>query len=84
MFYFVHTDLSFDLSQAMLKASTWMAGQAKFFAFYEKADWRKYGFSGQGFSLCGPLGEIHDGSSEVNRPCGLTGFVGVPALRRKK
>ena len=76
-------DLSFDLTQAMLKASTWMAGQAKFFALYDRADWRKIGLSGQGFSLCGPLGEIHDGSSEANRPYGLTGFVGIPALRRK-
>ena len=76
-------DLSFDLTQAMLKASTWMAGQAKFFALYHKAAWRKIGLSGQGFSLCGPLGEIHDGSSEDGRPYGLTGFVGIPALRRK-
>jgi len=76
-------DLSYNLTQAMLKSSTWMAGQAKFFALYDKACWRKIGLSGQGFSLCGPLGEIHDGSSEENRPYGLTGFVGVPALRRK-
>lgn len=54
-------DLPFDLTQAMLKASTWMAGQAKFFALYENAEWREFGLSGQGFSLCGPLGEIHDG-----------------------
>ena len=77
-------DLSYDLTQAMLKVSTWMAGQAKFFALYDKADWRNLGLSGQGFSLCGPLGEIHDGSGEANRPYGLTGFVGIPALRRKK
>ena len=76
-------DLSYDLTQAMLKSSTWMAGQAKFFALYDKANWRKIGFSGQGFSLCGPLGEIHDGSGEADRPYGLTGFVGIPALRRK-
>jgi monoamine oxidase len=76
-------DLSYNLTQAMLKSSTWMAGQAKFFALYDKADWRKTGLSGQGFSLCGPLGEIHDGSGEANRPYGLTGFVGIPALRRK-
>ena len=75
-------DLSYDLTQAMLKVSTWMAGQAKFFALYDRADWRKIGFSGQGFSLCGPLGEIHDGSSAADRPYGLTGFVGIPALRR--
>ena len=76
-------DLSYDLTQAMLRASTWMAGHAKFFALYDQADWRKIGLSGQGFSLCGPLGEIHDGSSQTNRPYGLTGFVGIPALRRK-
>ena len=76
-------DLSYDLIQAMLRASTWMAGQAKFFALYDRANWRKFGLSGQGFSLCGPLGEIHDGSSEANGPYGLTGFVGIPALRRK-
>ncbi|RLB99234.1 MAG: amine oxidase [Deltaproteobacteria bacterium] len=75
-------DLPFNLSQAMLRASTWMAGHAKFFALYDLADWRKCGLSGQGFSLCGPLGEIHDGSGETDRPYGLTGFVGIPALRR--
>ncbi|SMC72110.1 monoamine oxidase [Desulfocicer vacuolatum DSM 3385] len=76
-------DLSYDLTQAMLKTSTWMAGHAKFFALYDKADWRKMGLSGQGFSLCGPLGEIHDGSSETSVPTGLTGFISIPALRRK-
>ena len=76
-------DLSFDLTQAMLRASTWMAGQAKFFALYEQADWRNLGLSGQGFSMCGPLGEIHDASGEADRPYGLTGFMGIPALRRK-
>lgn len=32
--------------------------------------------------MCGPLAEIHDASSESNRPYGLTGFVGIPVLRR--
>ena len=76
-------DLSHNLTQAMLKTSTWMAGHAKFFTLYDKVEWRKMGLSGQGFSLSGPLGEIHDGSSEADRPNGLTGFVGIPALRRK-
>ncbi len=76
-------DLSPDLTQAMLRTDTWMAGQAKFFALYDRADWRKAGLSGQGFSLRGPLGEIHDASAESGRPFGLTGFVGLPALRRK-
>ncbi|WDP88414.1 MAG: FAD-dependent oxidoreductase [Desulfobacter sp.] len=76
-------DLSHGLSQAMLRASTWMAGHAKFFALYDKAKWRTSGLSGQGFSLCGPLGEIHDGSGMDNTPYGLTGFLGIPALRRR-
>jgi monoamine oxidase len=78
-------DLSHDLTQAMLKASTWMAGHAKFFALYNSSDWRKTGLSGQGFSLCGPMGEIHDGSGSGDKelPGGLTGFVGIPAMRRK-
>ena len=76
-------DLPFDLNQAMLRASTWMAGHAKFFALYDRAEWRRTGLSGQGFSLCGPLGEIHDGSSETALPYGLTGFLNIPALRRK-
>ncbi|SLM31083.1 Predicted flavin-containing monoamine oxidase [Desulfamplus magnetovallimortis] len=76
-------DLSYNLTQAMLRTSTWMAGQAKFFAIYNQANWRHIGLSGQGFSVCGPLGEIHDGSDETNPPYGLTGFVSIPALRRK-
>jgi monoamine oxidase len=76
-------DLSYELTQAMLRASTWMAGHAKFFALYDTAAWRKMGLSGQAFSQRGPLGEIHDGSGSTGSPYGVTGFAGVPALRRK-
>ena len=76
-------DLSHGLTQAMLKAGTWMAGQAKFFALYDHAPWRDSGFSGQGFSMCGPVGEFHDGSSDGQGPYGLTGFLSIPALRRR-
>ncbi len=76
-------DLPFDLAQAMLRASTWMAGHAKFFALYDHADWRELHLSGQGFSLCGPLGEVHDGSNKTDTPYGLTGFLSLPALRCK-
>ncbi len=76
-------DLSYDLTQAMLRASTWMAGHAKFFAVYAKAPWRGMGLSGQGFSQRGPLGEIHDGSGPRGTVYGLTGFAGIPALHRK-
>ena len=91
-------ELSYDLIQAMLRASTWMAGHAKFFALYDTADWRKIGLSGQGFSQRGPMGELHDASGchasdsntldskssgNADSLFGLTGFVGIPALRRK-
>jgi monoamine oxidase len=61
-------ELSPDLTQAMLKIGTWMAGQAK--------------LSGQAFSQCGPMGELHDGSNDKCGPYGLTGFVGIPAVQR--
>ncbi|MBW2707795.1 MAG: FAD-dependent oxidoreductase [Deltaproteobacteria bacterium] len=75
-------DLSHNLTQAMLKIGTWMAGQAKFCALYEKPFWRQMGLSGQAFSQHGPLGEIHDGSNHSQGPYGLTGFVGIPAVQR--
>jgi monoamine oxidase len=76
-------DLSHELTQAMLRTGTWMAGQAKFFALYDQAEWRKAGLSGQAFSQYGPLGEVHDGSNGTGKPFGLTGFVGIPAAQRR-
>lgn len=75
-------ELSHELTQAMLKIGTWMAGQAKFCALYEEPFWRQSGLSGEGFSEFGPLGEIHDGSNNSRGPYGLTGFVGIPAVQR--
>lgn len=77
-------DLSHTLAQAMLRAGTWMAGQAKFYAFYESPYWRQAGLSGQAFSQRGPLGEIHDGSNQDTGPYGLTGFLGIPAAQRRR
>lgn len=77
-------DLSFDLTQAMLKMGTWMAGQAKFYALYPAPHWRQKGFSGQAFSQQGPLGEIHDGSNRDQGPYGLMGFLNIPAAQRNK
>ena len=75
-------ELSHELTQAMLGTATWMAGQAKFFALYDRAAWRSAGLSGQAFSEQGPLVEIHDGSNLSDHPGGLTGFVGIPAVGR--
>lgn len=77
-------ELSYELSQAMLKVGTWMAGQAKFCALYEKPFWREAGLSGEAFSERGPLGEIHDASNDGCGPYGLTGFVGIPAVQRTR
>jgi monoamine oxidase len=77
-------DLSPHLTQAMLRTGTWMAGQAKFYAFYEDPWWRQAGLSGQAFSQRGPLGEIHDGSNKGQGPYGLTGFLGIPAAQRRR
>ncbi|MCF8070157.1 MAG: FAD-dependent oxidoreductase [Desulfobacterales bacterium] len=76
-------DIPHHLTQAMLRTGTWMAGQAKFFTLYDVPCWRKAGLSGQAFSQRGPLGEIHDGSSQEEGPYGLTGFLGIPAFQRK-
>ncbi len=75
-------DLSHNLTQAMLKTGTWMAGQAKFYALYDEPYWRKAGLSGQAFSQRGPLGEIHDASNDNKEPYGLTGFINIPAAQR--
>jgi len=75
-------DFTHDFTQAMLRTGTWMAGQAKFYALYEGSSWRQSGLSGQAFSQRGPLGEIHDGSSQGQGPYGLTGFVSIPAAQR--
>jgi monoamine oxidase len=77
-------DLSHNLTQAMLRMGTWMAGHAKFCAFYEEPFWRQMGLSGYGFSERGPMGEIHDGSNNGQGPYGLTGFVGIPAVQRNQ
>jgi len=75
-------DLSHNLTQAMLRMGTWMAGQAKFCALYQEPFWRQTGLSGYGFSERGPMGEIHDGSNNGQGPYGLTGFLGIPAVQR--
>ena len=75
-------ELSHELAQAMLRIGTWMAGQAKFCALYKEPFWRQRGLSGQAFSQCGPMGEVHDGSSHRGGPYGLTGFLGIPAVQR--
>ncbi|SDZ47628.1 monoamine oxidase [Jannaschia faecimaris] len=61
---------------------TWMGGQAKFVAVYDRPFWRDTGLSGDGMSRRGPLVEIHDASGPTGTPGALFGFVGVPATHR--
>lgn len=75
-------ELPHELTQAMLKRATWMAGQAKFCALYDAPFWRSASLSGEAFSQQGPIGEFHDGSNDGCAPYGLTGFLGVPAAQR--
>jgi len=61
---------------------TWMAGQAKVMAVYDRPFWRDHGLSGDAISRVGPLVEIHDASDEDAGRGALFGFVGVPASAR--
>lgn len=60
---------------------TWMAGNAKFMAVYERPFWRDAGLSGEGRSRVGPLVEIHD-ASDGHGLAALTAFIGTPAQAR--
>jgi len=67
---------------AMQAIPTWMGGQAKFVAVYDRPFWREDGLSGDAMSRHGPLGEIHDATDAKTGLGALFGFVGVPALGR--
>ena len=68
--------------QAMTATPTWMAGQAKAVAIYDRPFWRDAGLSGDAISRRGPLAEIHDASPHKGGPYALFGFVGVPPQAR--
>lgn len=69
--------------QSLRSTPTWMAGQAKFFAVYDRPFWRDAGLSGDAFSRTGPLAEIHDASNRVGGPYALMGFFGLDASCRQ-
>lgn len=73
-----------DASMRKLRSTpTWMAGQAKLFAWYDRPFWREVGLSGDAFSRCGPLAEVHDASNQTGGPYALMGFVGLDASCRQ-
>jgi len=74
--------LSEELVKTLKAQQTWMSGQAKFVAVYNKPFWRKKGLSGQAFSRVGPMMEMHDGSSAEDSGFALFGFIGLPPAVR--
>lgn len=72
-----------ELMKSLLRKPTWMAGQAKAVAVYERPFWREEGLSGQVTSWAGPLQEIHD-ASPFKGAGALFGFFGMPAAVRRE
>ncbi|CAK9039470.1 Probable flavin-containing monoamine oxidase B [Durusdinium trenchii] len=76
--------LSAAATNAMNAVPTWMAGQAKVIALYEKPFWRDEGLSGDAMSRRGPMVEIHDASPAEGGPYALFGFIGTPPQIRQR
>lgn len=74
--------LSINLINDLQLQQTWMSGQAKFVAVYNKPFWRQNNLSGEAFSHVGPMVEIHDGSSTQDSGFALFGFIGLPLAVR--
>ena len=74
--------LPHDALTSLQNVPTWMAGQAKAIAIYDKPFWREEGLSGDAQSRRGPMVEIHDASPEEGSPYALFGFIGVPPQSR--
>lgn len=68
---------------SMRKTPTWMAGQAKAVALYDRPFWRDAGLSGDAMSRHGPMVEIHDASPNQGGPYALFGFIGIPPSSRQ-
>lgn len=67
---------------ALAATPTWMAGQAKLLAVYDRPFWRDIGLSGDAASRRGPLVEIHDASPQSAEEGALFGFIGAPPSAR--
>lgn len=70
--------------KALAAIPTWMAGQAKILALYDRPYWREAGLSGDAMSHRGPMVEIHDASPASGGPFALFGFVGTPPGLRSR
>jgi monoamine oxidase len=72
-----------ELMTDLVNKPTWMAGQAKAIAIYDRPFWRESGLSGFATSWVGPLQEIHDASPDTGSGA-LFGFFGMPAKMRQQ
>ncbi len=72
-----------ELMTSLVDKPTWMGGQAKVVAIYNRPFWREDGLSGQVTSWAGPLQEIHDASPDTGSGA-LFGFFGGPAKMRQE
>ncbi|MBT2724195.1 FAD-dependent oxidoreductase [Bacillus sp. ISL-46] len=78
-----YPSLPTELITDLINKPTWMAGQAKAVAIYERPFWRESGLSGFASSWVGPLQEIHDASPDTGSGA-LFGFFGMPAKMRQE
>lgn len=76
-----HPELSETTKAKLANTPTWMAGQAKVLAVYDRPFWRDSGLSGQGMSWAGVLQEIHD-ASQPDGLAALFGFFRLSAAER--
>ncbi|WP_214764550.1 FAD-dependent oxidoreductase [Exiguobacterium sp. s141] len=76
-----HPELSETTKSKLADTPTWMAGQAKVLAVYDRPFWRDSGQSGQGMSWAGVLQEIHD-ASQPGGLAALFGFFRLSAAER--
>lgn len=74
-------ELSETTKAKLANTPTWMAGQAKVLAVYDRPFWRDNGLSGQGMSWAGVLQEIHD-ASQPGGLAALFGFFRLSAAER--
>jgi monoamine oxidase len=74
--------LAENVMAAMTAVPTWMAGQAKILAVYNRPHWREAGLSGDAASQRGPMVELHDASPAAGGPYAIFGFVGLPVTTR--
>lgn len=72
------------LQNALNAVPTWVAAQAKFVATYTAPFWREQGLSGQAFSQCGPMQEMHDACDNHGKSHALFGFIGIPVSQRQQ